>query len=213
MTGSTTTHRVPYYSQWESADLVPEFITGTRSAADDPLWQKSGADSREEYAFWAPRMCGMACLRMALDFWGHPVPPSVPLLREALSAGVYVRTGETTVKGLIYAPFAAWVTRRWNLHAEARPELAAEKIGAEVARGNLMLLSVHKTIRTLDPAPAQRGGHLVLAVGSGPAGVVLHNPSGLPGQSQEFHTVPWAVLGRFYAGRGVVLGPTAQGVS
>ncbi|NUK27782.1 hypothetical protein HRW08_35180, partial [Streptomyces lunaelactis] len=72
MTGSTTTHRVPYYSQWESADLVPEFITGARSAADDPLWQKSGADSREEYAFWAPRMCGMACLRMALDHWGHP---------------------------------------------------------------------------------------------------------------------------------------------
>ncbi|MGW7363407.1 C39 family peptidase [Streptomyces sp. NPDC054841] len=206
-----TMHPVPYYSQWESADLVPEFITGARSAADDPLWQKSGADSREEYAFWAPRMCGMACLRMALDFWGHPVPPSVPLLREALAACAYVRTGETTVKGLIYAPFADWVTRRWGLHAEPRPELAAEEIDAQVARGNLLLLSVHKTIRTLDPAPAGRGGHLVLAVGSGPRGVVLHNPSGLPGRSQEFHTVPWTDLDRFYAGRGVVLGTTAQG--
>ncbi|MFC5800291.1 C39 family peptidase [Streptomyces formicae] len=208
-----TMHRVPYYSQWESADLVPEFITGARSAADDPLWQKSGAGSRAEYAFWAPRMCGMACLRMALDFWGHPLPPSLPLLREALAAGAYVRTGETTVKGLIYAPFADWVTHRWGLHAEPRPELAAEEIDAEVARGNLVLLSVHKTIRTLDPAPGGRGGHLVLAVGSGPDGVVLHNPSGLPGHSQEFHTVPWTDLDRFYAGRGVVLGATAQGAS
>jgi hypothetical protein len=144
MTGSTTTHRVPYYSQWESAALVPEFITGARGAADDPLWQKSGADSRAEYQFWAPRMCGMACLRMALDFWGHPVPPSVPLLREALDVGAYVRTDESTVKGLIYAPFAEWVIRRWGLHAQVRPELTPDEIHAESARGNLLLLSVHK---------------------------------------------------------------------
>lgn len=211
MTGSTTTHRVPYYSQWESADLVPEFITGARSAADDPLWQKSGAESREEYAFWAPRMCGMACLRMALDHWGHPVPPSVPLLREALDAGAYVRTGETTVKGLIYAPFADWVSRRWGLHAQVRPHLGAEEIDAEIARGHLVLLSVYKTIRTLDPAPPQRGGHLVLAVGAGADGLALHNPSGLPEHSQQFHHVPWADLGRFFAGRGVVLGRHEQG--
>jgi hypothetical protein len=210
MTDSVQTHRVPYYSQWESADLVPEFVTGSRSSADDPLWQKSGADSQEEYAFWAPRICGMACLRMALDFWGHSVPPSVPLLRDALDAGVYVRTGETTVQGLIYAPFADWVTRRWNLHAEARPELTAEDIIAESARGHLLLLSVHYTIRTLDPAPPQRGGHLVLAVDSGPEGVVLNNPSGLPGHSQEYHHVPWAEFDRFFAGRGVVLGSSRQ---
>ncbi|MFE4173233.1 hypothetical protein ACFRR7_14465 [Streptomyces sp. NPDC056909] len=63
MTGSPLIHRVPYYSQWESAALVPEFITGTRAAADDPLWPKSGADTREEYAFWAPRMSGVGLTR------------------------------------------------------------------------------------------------------------------------------------------------------
>lgn len=213
MTDSATVHAVPYYSQWESASLVPEFISGTRSAAADPLWQKSGADTREEYAFWAPRMCGMACLRMALDCWGLPVPPSVPLVGEALEAGAYVRTGPDTVQGLIYAPFATWVTRRFGLRAEVRPQLAAETIDTEIMRGRLLLLSVHKTIRTLDAAPAQRGGHLVLAVGSGPAGVILHNPSGLPGRSQQYHRVPWADFDRFFAGRGVVLGSPASGAS
>lgn len=38
---------VPYYSQRESAALVPQFITGA-SAADDPLWPNSGADTAEE---------------------------------------------------------------------------------------------------------------------------------------------------------------------
>ncbi|RNG32467.1 C39 family peptidase [Streptomyces botrytidirepellens] len=203
---SSTTHRVPYYAQWESADLVPEFVTGARASADDPLWQKSGAGSREEYGFWASRICGMACLRMALDHFGHPVPPSIPLLRDALEAGAYVRTGETTVKGLIYAPFADWVVRRWGLYARARPELGAGDIEAEVARGRLVMLSVHHSIRTLDPEPPLRGGHLVLAVGCGPKGVVLHNPSGFPGHSQEYHQVPWVDLERFFAGRGVVLG-------
>ncbi|NEA53571.1 hypothetical protein G3I60_05220 [Streptomyces sp. SID13666] len=198
------THQVPYYAQWESAALVPQFISGT-SAADDPLWQKSGADTREEYAFWAPRMCGVACLRMALDFWGHTVPPSVPLLREAVEAGAYVRHGDQ-VQGLIYAPFAAFAGRRWGLHAQAVPDLAPERIADEVGAGRLVLLSVHKSIRTLDPDPPQRGGHLVLAVGVSDTDVLLHNPSGLPGRSQQFAPVPWAHLGRYYAGRGVILG-------
>jgi hypothetical protein len=203
---SVITHKVPYYSQWESAALVPQFISGT-SAAEDPLWQKSGADSREEYAFWAPRMCGMACLRMTLDWLGRDVPPSVPLVREALEAGAYVRTGDE-VKGLIYAPFADWARTRFGLHARSRPDLPAQEVHAEIAAGRVVLLSVHKTIRTLDPAPPHRGGHLVLAVGASPEAVVLHNPSGLPDRSQQFHHVPWSSLDRFYAGRGVVLGPS-----
>ncbi|MFD7098318.1 C39 family peptidase [Streptomyces xanthophaeus] len=200
-----TTHHVPYFSQWESAALVPEFVSGAFPADADPLWESSGADSADEYAFWAPRMCGMACLRMALGFFGQPVPASVPLVREALAAGAYVRDGDQ-VQGLIYAPFAAWVASRWGLFAEARPQLSVEQVEAEVSSGRLVLLSVHKTIRTLDPAPAQRGGHLVLAVGSSADHIVIHNPSGFPEKSQQFHQVPKPELGRFFAGRGVVLG-------
>ncbi|MFJ8013865.1 C39 family peptidase [Streptomyces sp. NPDC096339] len=200
-----TSHHVPYFAQWESAALVPDFISGASSAADDPLWESSGADSAEEYAFWAPRMCGMACLRMALGYFGHRVPASVPLVREALAAGAYVRDGDQ-VQGLIYAPFAAWVASRWDLFAEAKPQLSVEQVDTELSRGRLVLLSVHKTIRTLDPEPAERGGHLVLAVGSGPDHITIHNPSGFPGHSQEFHQVPRSDLPRFFAGRGVVLG-------
>ncbi|MFE2850421.1 C39 family peptidase [Streptomyces lavendulae] len=202
---TATTHRVPYFSQWESASLVPEFVSGTTAAAADPLWASSGADTADEYSFWAPRMCGMACLRMALGYFGHPVPASVPLVREALAAGAYVRDGDQ-VQGLIYAPFAAWVATRWGLFAESRPQLSVDQVDAEVARGRLVLLSVDRSIRTLDLEPGQRGGHLVLAVGSSANHIAIHNPSGFPEISQQFHQVPRADLGRFFAGRGVVLG-------
>ncbi|GGR51231.1 C39 family peptidase [Streptomyces netropsis] len=200
-------HPVPYYAQWESTDLVPDIIGGTVRAADDPLWQKSGADSPEEYAFWSWRVCGMACLRMALDYWRDTAPPTVSLATECAEAGGYVRHADR-VDGLIYAPFAAYARQRWGLHATSRPELTAEEVRDEITAGRLVMLSVHPSIRTLAPAPPQRGGHLVLGVGVTDDALVIHNPSGFPGHSQQFAHVPWGDLERFYAGRGVVLGHT-----
>ncbi|MFE9687149.1 C39 family peptidase [Streptomyces sp. NPDC006285] len=205
MSVPSTQHRVPYYSQWESRTLVPEFITGRLGAADDPLWHKSGADTPREYAFWAPRMCGVACLRMALDFWEHPVPSSVPLVQELCKAGAYVRTGQS-VKGLIYQPFADYVGARWDLKAQAAPDLPVPRVRGAIADGCLVMLSVHKTVRTPEVDPPSKGGHLVLAVGASEENVMLHNPSGLPGVSQDYAPVSWGQLHRFYAGRGVIIG-------
>ncbi|MET9616329.1 C39 family peptidase [Kitasatospora indigofera] len=199
-------HQVPYYSQWESPELVREIIAGKLSAADDPLWGQSGAATQEEYEFWSWRLCGMACLRMALDHWWGVAPPAVTLAGECLAAGAYVRRGER-LDGLIHAPFAAYVGERWGLAAESRPDLAAEDIPRLLAAGRLVMTSVHPAVRTLGPEPARRGGHLVLAVGATERELVIHNPSGFAGESQAFARVPWTDLPRFYAGRGIVLGP------
>lgn len=212
MTGTTPPLSVPYYSQWESAALVPEFVAGTKAAVDDPLWQKSGADTAEEYAFWAPRICGVACLRMALDHWGRPVPPSVVLARDLQAAGAYVRDGDD-VKGLVYRPFAEYVTRRWGFHARVAPELPAADIRREVSAGRLVMVSVHKSVRTPEADPPSKGGHLVLVVGADAEGVKLNNPSGFPGRSQHEVPVSWTRLERFYAGRGVVLGNQEEGAA
>jgi hypothetical protein len=122
-------------------------------------------------------------------------------------AGAYVRREDGGLDGLIYAPFARYVEANWPLSAECRPELPADEIPELLGQGHLLMLSVHPAIREQAPAdPPRRGGHLVLAVGATPEALLVHNPSGFPGHSQEFAPVPWADLGRFYAGRGVVLG-------
>ncbi len=203
----TRTHAVPYYSQWESSALVPDFVAG-RSAAEDPLWQKSGADSREEYAYWAPRTCGVACLRMALDHWGLHVPPSVPLARELEQAGAYVRDGDQ-LKGLIYQPAADYITTRWNIPATVDTDLTGETITAALTAGSLVILSVHKTIRTPAAAPEHTGGHLVLAVAADDDHLYINNPSGFPDHSQRYAPVPWSDLTRFSARRGIILGAPA----
>jgi hypothetical protein len=206
------THDVPYYSQWESAALVPEFVSGARAASADPSWRTSGANSPEEYAFWAHRMCGVACLRMALQHWRGEAPASVPLALECAEAGAYVlRDGE--VEGLIYAPFVAYVRRRFALGGAVRAPLPDDEIRQHLSEGRLVMLSVHKSVRILHPAPPRRGGHLVLAVGATPESLLVHNPSGFPGTSQRFAEIPWDDLGRFYAGRGVVLASEPWGES
>lgn len=200
-------HQVPYYSQWETPELVPDILAGTMLAADDPLWERSGAASPDDYEYWSWRLCGVACLRMALDHWWGVAPPAVRLAEECLDAGAYVRHPDGRLDGLVHAPFAAYVRRRWGLPAEARSPLPAEELAGHLEQGRLVMLSVHPSIRTLDPIPPRLGGHLVLAVGATEDALVIHNPSGFPDGSQRFAQVPWDDLPRFYAGRGIVLGP------
>ncbi|MEV5988497.1 C39 family peptidase [Streptomyces sp. NPDC052051] len=206
MEAISVSHDVPYSSQWESAALVPDLLSGRVKAEDDPLWRRSGADTAADYAFWSWRICGMACLRMALEHWGLESPGLVTLAREFLDAGAYVRRADGDgVEGLIYAPFAERVAKRWDIEAEVHGRLAPEEIPDLLGDGKLVMLSVHPSIREPHTAPPSRGGHLVLAVGCSPTHLRIHNPSGLPGVSQRFAEVPWEVLPRFFAGRGVAL--------
>ncbi|MFF0739737.1 C39 family peptidase [Streptomyces sp. NPDC004111] len=205
--GTGTVHQVPYHSQWASPGLVPAILAGDLPAAEDPRWRSYGAASPEEYEWWSWRLCGVACLRMSLGHWGLPVPSAMELAAACEAAGAYVRRADGGLDGLIYAPFARYVEANWPLTAECRPELPAAELPALLAQGHLVMLSVHPSVR--EPAsadPPRRGGHLVLAVGATPEAVLVHNPSGFPGHSQEFAPVPWTDLDRFYAGRGVVLG-------
>ncbi|MFG2847360.1 C39 family peptidase [Kitasatospora sp. NPDC048296] len=203
-------HEVPYRAQWESAELARAIVDGQLDAARDPRWGQSGAASPEEYAWWSWRLCGVACLRMALEHWWGVTPTTMALAAECVAAGAYVKDGES-LRGLVHAPFADYVRRRWGLVAYAR-ELTPGEVAVEVADGRLVMLSVHPTIREPHgPEPVRRGGHLVLAVGATDTALLIHNPSGFPEESQAFARVPWRSFGLFYAGRGIVLGPPGAG--
>lgn len=203
-TDASMVHNVPYFSQWESPDLVPDFLSGELSASDDPLWARSGAGSAEEYEFWSWRACGVACLRMMLTWWMGDAPAAIPLVKECQDAGAYVVAGEK-VKGLIYAPFCDYLGERWGLKATVATGLELTEVGDLLGEDRLAILSVHPSIRRPTQAPPERGGHLVLVVGTHDDGLIIHNPSGLPGTSQKFARLDFATLTRYFAGRGMVI--------
>jgi len=198
-----TASGVPYYSQWESAGLVAEFVAGTRPAAQDPCWADSGARSPQEYEFWARRVCGLACLKMILAARSVPVPPMMRLVEDAVRWGAYVRDGDT-VAGMIYQPFADWVGAQYGVVAKVLPGLPASVVASASPQAPV-IASVHPWIRWPDRVPPARGGHLVLVTGMSDGRIRLHNPSGLPGVSQQDALISPAAFGRFFAGRGLLI--------
>lgn len=198
-------YQVPYFSQWESPELVPEFLSGRTLASDDPQWRRSGAASAAEYEFWSRRACGVACLRMLLSWWRGGAPPAMPLIRECVEAGAYV-VRDDGVDGLIYAPFCEYLRTRWGLVATLRSPLDLQDCASELDSERFAIISVHPAIRDRSAIPASRGGHLVLVVGRWAEGLIIHNPSGIPGVSQEFYPITFDALPHYFAGRGILVG-------
>ncbi|KCB22980.1 C39 family peptidase [Bordetella hinzii] len=196
--------QVPYFSQWESADLAPELVAGTATLREDPLWRASGAVTQDEYIEWANHVCGMACLKMVLAARLGRVEPTLTLARLATRYGAY-EVGPQNIRGMIYAPFVAMLSAEYGLAAEVKTALPARALPGLLDRGRLYMASVHDSIRLPDSAPPRRGGHLVLITEADGQRVVFHNPSGDSAASRADVCLPAGVFERFYAERGVLI--------
>ena len=195
----------PYRAQWESADLVAEFLSG-RDATTDPRWRNAGAESAAEYALWCEHLCGSACLQMALGALGREIPPIHAIRRGVEAEGGYVVQPDGAIRGLIYAGAVAWLAEQ-GIPARIVLDLPAEGIGPLIEGGGLFIASVHPAIRWPDRDPPARGGHLVLVFGQLATGELrFHNPSGDTPASRADARLPPATFGRFFAGRGILVG-------
>lgn len=191
------------HTQFASFELVGPIVEGGLDPASDPAWADSGAGSPAEYARWAGHLCGMTCLRMAL---GTGAPSLFALRDGALGYGAYTEDGDGTIRGLVYAPFAAYVREKHGLDATVHRHLAPAEILDLLDEGRSVMASVHYAIRHPQrPAPG-RGGHLVLLTSrtADGAGVHFHNPSGTTAGTRAAQ-LPLADFARFFAGRGVSL--------
>lgn len=196
--------QVPALTQYASEDLIAGILYGGRDRTDDPRWRESGAPNLAAYEHWTVRWCGMACLRMALLARDGTAPSLYELTLQAKAFGAY--TDEPgRPEGLLYHPFVDFVEQRHSLHAEVVTDLTSSRLCRAVQEGRLVIASVHPEVRRADrPAPAKRGGHLVLVTAVDGGSVTFHDPSGHHAQA-VVATLPMSVFDRFATGRGIVL--------
>lgn len=202
--------RAPVHTQFASPGLVEAVVEGGLDPAEDPRWADSGAASPAEYARWAGHLCGMTCLRMAL---GNGAPSLFALRDGALAYDAYTEDADGVIRGLVYAPFARYVSEVHGLDAVVHRHLSPAGILDLLDRGRRVMVSVHHGIRHPGrPAPG-RGGHLVLVTSrtADGAGVHFHNPSGTTATTRAAG-LALPVFERFFAGRGVSL-PGAPAVA
>ena len=201
----TVRHRgVPYHSQWGSPEWVGPIVLDGADPCDDPLWRRSGFVLPEDYRFWAQRLCGLACLESALDYWGIAHGSRADLLDAALHHGVYRVREDGGVDGLIYRPFASWVEAAFGVRVEVMTDEAIEDTAARLGEETLAIVSVSPEIRWPERPNERRGDHLILLHGRSDGGVWFHNPSGVaPWQADAW--LACETVARFHARRGMTL--------
>jgi hypothetical protein len=210
-------YSTPYFAQWESPELIEQFILNPSAAAADPRWAQSGAANLEEYVRWSRHLCGMACLKMMLAAKQRRLYPLFDLMRHALRANAYIEmpdhTGASTseIKGLIYAPFIAMIETEFGLQGEVITGISTQDIPKLMKRGDYFLASVHPSIRTPGKTPPKRGGHLVLITRieqteeNEQHHFIFHNPSGLSESTQADVKLSHNQFEPFFAGRGMLI--------
>lgn len=188
-----------YFAQWESADLVGEFLAG-RDAATDRQWRNSGAQDVAEYARWADHLCGMACLKMVMAHRGEP--HSIHDLRRPVQAlGGYMEEPDGHIRGLIYIGAVRWLNARG-----IAARIVLDEPVPELAPGEFYIASVHPMIRTPGSIPPRTGGHLVLVFGRDEQERLrFHNPSGATRAEQRDVRLPPEAFSRFHADRGILV--------
>ena len=198
---------VPYFSQWESPELVEKIITKKINAKDDPNWRSSGARDQKEYEAWSWSGCGMACLKMIVAHTTATVIPLVTLGKKCVEYGGYQLPLETS-PGLFYKPFVQFVRHEYQLNAKAVSALTITEIKETLSNGGYAMVSVTPEIRFPAIAPKRRGGHLVLIFGYDDTKrvVYLHNPSGFAtADSQQRVVLSYSQFEKFFDHKGILI--------
>ncbi|HEY1774996.1 MAG TPA: hypothetical protein VGG41_02445 [Solirubrobacteraceae bacterium] len=199
---------IPYRSQYASPQLAAELQSGAVAFEDDPRWREFGAATPAEYRRWARCGCGMACLQMILAAsGGQEVPPLAELGRRSIAYGAYEAEPPGGFGPLIYAGFVDFLGAELGLSARVAAPLSLHELADAVDGEEVVLASVSAEIRALAPAPARRGGHLVLVFerSEDGASICFHDPAGNDGANTRGVWLALDQFERFFAGRGVAV--------
>lgn len=198
---------VPYFSQYESRELIDNIISEKINPQNDPKWKSSGAKTKAEYEYWSHNSCGMACLKMVLKHIFKKEYPIITLAKKCTAYGGYVLK-KYEAEGLFYEPFCWFVKEEFNINASVAPFLTVKRILFETSKNNVVIVSVHPDIRDRkNPKPKTSGGHLVVITGYNleKKTITIHNPSGSYKKSQENYEMRFDEFIKFFAGRGIVV--------
>jgi len=204
-------HKIPYVSQYASAELAERFVKNDEFLREDPKWRESGAETIDEYVFWAPKLCGMACFSMILQSLGCPTPKLVELGKQAMAAGCYLPDPKNPKRliGLLHKPCLKFA-RQFGFEGKLLWFIGPSVVAREILKNNFVIASVNHDIRYAGAKPENKQGHLVLVHGfkidgGKVTGFYIHNPSGFFGISQENHFVSAEDFVSCFSGRIIVL--------
>lgn len=206
---------VPYYSQFASADRVYDYIHNGYDGANDPNWPLFGAREPADYVFWAPRVCALAVLKMAIEaFYPDKRLTLWQLVVEGLKLNGYAvrdARGRWIDQGW-YVEAQIQLAAHYGLLAEPHGYVSPLSICKLIKQGWLVAATVTPEIGERSPTNNRYGGHLVLVYGFGwqrgrPTHYMLHNPSGRFPELRASARIPASQFHKAFAHRLIALRP------
>ena len=203
--------QIPYVAQYASPEMVAWYVKDDEYLRGDEKWKDSGAKTIDEYIFWAPKLCGMACFKMILSTLGCPTTKLVELGKRALLAGVYKKKSNNPKRlvGMLHAQFLKFA-EEFNLGGKLIWHIGSYAVAGEILKNNFVIASVSNEIRRRAARPKDKTGHLILVHGfkidgGKISGFYIHNPSGFFNESQENYFVQIEDFISCFSGRIIVL--------
>jgi hypothetical protein len=201
---------VPYISQFASPERINDYIHHGYHGLNDPRWPEFGSPEPEAYVFWAPRICALACLKMAIEAYEttRPAPSLWQLVQEGLDANGYIlydSQGYWRDAGW-YVQAQVEVARRYGLTMTGYSYADPLGICASLRQNKLVAATVSPEIGEREAKSRRYGGHLILVTGfrwaqGRPTAFRVHNPSGRYPELQAEAWVAYEHFRRAYAYR------------
>lgn len=204
---------IPYYAQVASPQLANAIFEEGLDPRSDPCWQQWGCASKDEYAYWVDRACGIACIKMVVEGFGGPQRPMMEWIQDALERDGYMvkadANGNLVERGWLHRVLAELINAA-GFQAFSQPA-SIEDIAGYLDNGQVIIASVSYELGK-DASITHKGGHLVVVIGvditdEGEVdNIYIHNPSGRLEQYQANARIEADRFSQAYSGRVILVG-------
>lgn len=190
---------IPYIPQFASPERINDYIHHGYDGTQDPNWSSFGAENPADYAFWSPRVCALACLKMSIMALNPTTPP--PSLWQLVQEGLlhdgyklHDAEGRFIDEGWYVAAQIA-LAKDYGLQMTGHSYASPLAICNAILQEQIVAATVSPEIGERKPKSNRYGGHLVLVIGfrwqNGQArAFCIHNPSGRYPELQAHAWIP-----------------------
>lgn len=176
---------------------------------------EEGFPSLDKASRWSTRICGLACMKMAIAYFREQEPPTLyHLLEKGLELGAYKSGVGWIHTGLVaIAHYYGLNTGRYGIGDTLDP------IVSELSRNHLVIASVSPAFEggmtyydeVGTASIVEKGGHLVLVThatlsGETVSGVQIHHPSSLENYEWESRKISSDTFLRSFSGNIIYVG-------
>jgi hypothetical protein len=171
-----------------------------------------GTKDADAYLYWAPRACGMACVKMVVEALGGPNRSMMDWVKQGLERDGYHRRleldGSYTELGWSHTVLAALISTSGFPARSAQADLTG--IVNALCQGMPVIVSITYELGTDRPI-TQKSGHMGVITGCDLENdqlhaVYLHNPSGRTKALRINARIPVDRFTMGYSGRAILIG-------